>query len=123
VATKIDLSLSAYSGTSSTPVVAFASAAETVSRATHTTPSINVSTGGSWVVSFWADKSSATTTWTPPAGQVQRALSVGSGSGRITSLEADSGAAFAPGVWAGQTATANSASAKATLWTVVLATS
>jgi PKD repeat protein len=123
VATKIDLSLSAYSGTSSTPVVAFASAAETVSRATHTTPSINVSTGGSWVVSFWADKSSATTTWTPPAGQVQRALSVGSGSGRITSLEADSGAAFAPGVWAGQTATANSASAKATLWTIVLATS
>jgi len=71
-------------------------------------------------MSYWADKSSATTTWTPPAGQVQRSLSVGTSSGRITSLLVDSGAAVATGAAAGLTATADSASAKATMWTVVL---
>ena len=43
------------------PVATFASAAETVNRATHTTPGANVATAGSYVVSYWADKSSATT--------------------------------------------------------------
>ena len=120
-ATKVDLSLSAYSGTdTTTPVAAFASAAETVSRTTHTTPSVNVPAAGSWVVSFWADKSSATTAWTAPAGQVQRAQSIGTSTGRITSLEADSGAPVVAGAWTGQTATASSASAKATMWSVVL---
>jgi hypothetical protein len=118
---KIDLSLSAYSGTSSSaPIATFASAAERVSRTTHTTPAVNVTTGGSWVVWYWVDKSSGTATWTPPAGQVQRAMSLGSGSGLLTSLVADSGAAFARGLWPGQTATADSASARATMWTVVL---
>ena len=118
---KIDLSLSAYSGTdATTPVGAFASAAETVSRVTHTAPTVTVPVIGSWVISFWADKSSATTTWTAPAGQVPRIQSVGTSSGRITSLEADSGAPVSAGTWVGQTATADAASAKATMWTVVL---
>ena len=62
----------------------FASAAETVNRATHTTPGANVATAGSYVVSYWADKSSATTGWTLPAGQTQRSISLGTGTGRIT---------------------------------------
>jgi PKD repeat protein len=121
VATKVDLSLSAYSGTdAATPVTAFASAAETVSRTTHTTPSVTVPIAGAWVISYWADKSSATTSWTPPAGQVQRAMSIGVSTGRITSLEADSGVPVSAGPWSGLTATASSASAKATMWSVVL---
>ena len=118
---KVDLSLSAYSGTdATTPVGAFASAGETVSRVTHTAPNVTVPVIGSWVVSFWADKSSATTSWAAPAGQVQRIQSVGTSSGRITSLEADSGTPVSAGTWVGQTATADAASAKATMWSVVL---
>ncbi len=118
---KVDLVLAAYSGVDpTTPVSGFASAGETVSRAGHTTPGANVGAAGSWVLSYWADKSSATTTWTAPAGQVQRSLSVGTSSGRVTSLLTDTGAVVPTGPSAGLTATADSASAKATMWTVVL---
>ena len=67
--TKATLTLLAYDGTDDSaagPIAAFASAAETTNRATHTTPGANVATAGSYVVSYWADKSSATTGWTLP---------------------------------------------------------
>ncbi len=119
---KVDLQISAYSGVDPvTPVPAFASAGETTSRAAHTTPGASVAVPGSWVVSYWADKSSVTTTWTVPGGLTQRGLSVGTGSGRVTSMLADSGAAVATGPSAGVASTADSSSAKATMWTVVLA--
>ena len=100
---------------------AFASAGETASRTGHTTPGASVTLNGSWVVSYWADKSTATTTWTVPAALTVRNQSAGTGSGHLTSVLADSGAGVAPGASAGVTATADSASAKATMWTVVLA--
>ena len=118
---KVDLLVAAYSGVNTTtPVSAFASAGETVSRTTHTAPSTTVANAGSWVLSYWADKSSATTTWTAPAGQTQRSLSVGTSSGRITSFLTDTNAVVPTGARSGITATADSASAKATMWTFVL---
>ena len=72
------------------------------------------------MLSYWADKSSATTTWTVPAGQTQRSLSVGTSSGRVTSLLTDTNAVVPTGPVAGLTSTADSATAKATMWTVVL---
>jgi PKD repeat protein len=118
---KVDLVVAAYSGVdTTTPISAFASAGETVSRTTHTTPGTTVANAGSWVLSYWADKSSATTTWTAPGGQTQRSLSVGTSSGRITSLLTDTNAVVPTGARSGLTATADSASAKATMWTVVL---
>ncbi len=118
---KVDLVVAAYSGVNATtPVSAVASAGETVSRTTHTAPSTTVANAGSWVLSYWADKSSATTTWTAPAGQTQRSLSVGTSSGRITSLLTDTNAVVPTGARSGLTATADSASAKATMWTLVL---
>ena len=90
--TKATLTLLAYDGTAANPIGTFASAAETVARTTHTTPGASVSTAGSWVVSYWADKSSATTGWTLPAGQTQRSSSVGIGDGRITSVASDQNA-------------------------------
>ena len=66
--TKSTLTLLAYDGTAADPVAAFASAAETTNRATHTTPGANVATAGSYVVSYWADKNgSAATTGVDPA--------------------------------------------------------
>ena len=118
---KVDVVVAAYSGVNATtPISAFASAGETVSRTTHTAPSTTVANAGSWVVSYWADKSSATTTWTAPGGQTQRSLSVGTSSGRITSLLTDTNAVVPTGARSGLTATADSASAKATMWTIVL---
>ena len=119
---KVDLEVAAYTGVDPvTPVAAFASAGETTSRAGHTTPGASVALNGSWVVSYWADKSSATTTWTVPAALTSRGLSAGTGSGHLTSTLADTAAGVAPGASAPVTATADSATAKATMWTVVLA--
>ncbi|MGY2701895.1 PKD domain-containing protein [Nocardioides sp. HB32] len=118
--TKSAISLVAYDG-AAPESPAFASAAETVSRATHTTPGGSVASAGSYVVSYWADKSSSLTTgWTTPSGQTQRSIALGTGAGRITSMTTDPGAPSAVGSSAGVTATAAVASAKATMWTVML---
>ena len=119
--TKSALSLVAYDGTAADPVASFASAAETVSRATHTTPGASVAAAGSYVVSYWADKSASLTTgWTTPTGQTQRSIALGTGAGRITSLLTDRNAPSPVGASAGVAATAAVATAKATMWSVVL---
>jgi len=119
---KIDLQLAAYSGTSASGAVAQSvSAADLTTRSTHTTPLATVAGRASLVVSFWADKSSGTTSWTAPAAQSVRSTSIGTGSGRITSLLADGGAGVPAGTAAGGlTASTDLAGSKATMWTVVL---
>ncbi|WP_197286968.1 hypothetical protein, partial [Planomonospora sphaerica] len=72
-------------------------------------------------VSYWGEKSSATTAWTAPQGQTVRSTQAGTGSGRITSLLTDGGAQVPAGVRDGVTATADSASVRATMWSLVLA--
>jgi PKD repeat protein len=111
----------AYSGTSLTaPVDSFAGVAETTSRSEHTTPAVTTASSGTWAVSYWADKTSATTAWTPPAGQTVRAGSYGAGGGRITSLAVDNAAAQPPGTYGTLTATANGTTHNATMWTILL---
>lgn len=117
---KSALDIVVYHGVDQTaPVAFFASAAETVSRTTHTTPGVADVSTGSWVVSFWADKSSATTDWVEPTGQSVRAEDIGAGSGRVTTLLTDGGAPTV-GAQPGLTATATAASAKAVTWTLVV---
>ncbi|WP_196466445.1 PKD domain-containing protein [Planomonospora sp. ID91781] len=118
---KADLTLAAYRGVDLGVVAAQASASETVTRAEHTTPEVQVPAGGGWVVSYWGEKSSATTAWTAPQGQTVRSTQAGTGSGRITSLLTDGGAQVPAGVRDGVTATADSASVRATMWSLVLA--
>ena len=118
--TKIVLQLAAYSGTSPTdPVGIVATRSESVKSASHPSPPVTVSGDGRWVVSYWADKSSTTTDWVPPAGVTARDETIGSGSGRIAALLADSGAPVPSGTWPGLTATTNEPSRAATI-TVVL---
>jgi PKD repeat protein len=120
--TKAAATLVAYTGTStSEPVAAVQTAAESVSRADHTTPAVDVASAGSVVVSYWADRSSATAAWTPPAGETDRGQTAGTGGGHIASLLTDSGTAVPVGPRAGRTATADSASSRATMFSVVLA--
>ena len=119
--TKSTITLLAYDGTAADPVSAFTSAAETVNRTTHSTPVAQVGTAGSYVVSYWADKSASLTTgWTLPAGQTQRSIALGTGAGRITSVASDSNAPTGTGPTTPRTATGAVATAKATMWTVVL---
>jgi PKD repeat protein len=118
---KTSLTVAAWSGTSATaPVATLASKVDTVTTTTHTTPTVTVATPGSWVVSYWADKSSSTTAWTAPAGQSVRNTSIGASTGRITSLLTDGGGVAAPGSAGGLTATTDLAGTKATSYTLVL---
>lgn len=119
--TKVDLRVLAYSGTAAaSPVYAWATTAESTLSTAHPTASVSVATAGSRVVSYWADKSSTTTSWTAPAGLTVRSTAIGTGSGYISTLVADPDRPADPGTVPGSTATTNSAS-KATTVVLVLA--
>ncbi|WP_237706793.1 PKD domain-containing protein [Kribbella flavida] len=119
--TKANATLVVYSGVSgTTPVAAATAASETLVQNTHTTPPVSSTVTGARLVSYWGEKSSATTVLTPPTGLTVRSATTGSGSGRITSLAGDSGP-FGPGTLGGLTATADSASARALMFSVVVA--
>jgi 3-phytase len=119
--TKLTAHVIAYSGTSTTsPVSAAVSASETRKSASHTTPVVSASPA-SWVVSLWSNKSSSTTGWTAPASATVRQFQGTSGSGRVTSLVADSAAPIGTTSAGGLTATASQSGSMATMWTVVLA--
>jgi hypothetical protein len=109
--TKVDVRLLAYSGTAgSTPVSAVISS-DASSTTDHPAPTTSVDTPGSWVVWYWADKSSGTTTaWTAPADTVSRGASYGIGTTYISSLVADLDASSAIGSVPGPTASTNAAS-------------
>jgi PKD repeat protein len=120
---KAALTLVAYRGTSTTTPVTGVSAAETVNRAAHTTPAVTDIPSGAWVVSYWADRSTSTTSWTAPAGEATRLTSFGAAGSTATidALVTDSGAQVPAGSRAGVTATANAPTGKAAMWTLVLA--
>jgi hypothetical protein len=115
----VSLQLLAYTATGADHLPVVAGAAETVNRATHTTPTVTAVPVGSTVVSYWVDKSAATTAWTAPDGQAVRGQSAGTGSGHLSHRATDAPSAGS-GTDGGRTATANSSSARATMWTVVL---
>ncbi|WP_298801728.1 PKD domain-containing protein [uncultured Pseudokineococcus sp.] len=116
-ATKSTAVLGAWSGA---VVDAVAVGGSTPTAGTHVTPTVEAQRPGSWVVSVWSDKSSATTTWTPPVGVLPRATALTGGSGRVTALVADSGAPVAAGTAGGLAATTDGGSLKAAMLSVVL---
>jgi hypothetical protein len=75
--------------------------------------------GGGWLVTYWADESASTSSWTAPAGQVERSDVAHSGSGHMSGLVADSNAPVTGGT-GGLTATASSASSRGLSFSVVL---
>jgi sugar lactone lactonase YvrE len=120
-AVKYVLVMSVYGGVDQgSPVVTTTTAAETVSRTTHSTAAVSGVPSGAWIVSQWADKSSATTDWVQPLGQRSRIEAFAPGDGRVSVMLTDGARPVAGGTQPAQYATANSASAKAVMWTVVL---
>jgi PKD repeat protein len=108
---KSDVELGVYRGTDgTTPIAASAAGLETVSRAAHTSPTVDAPAGSHWLVTYFADKSETTTTWNAPAGQTQRSTAAGTSGGHISGLLVDS-AADVSGSTGGLTATARTATA------------
>jgi len=118
---KIDLQLVAYRGVQPTgPVAAVVSAAD-AATATHTSPVAAVTANGVLAVTFWADKSSSTTDWTPPDSVSVRSEQIGAGSGRATSMAGDTPVPDGATSYGGVVATTNAASSRGLCLTVLLA--
>ncbi|WP_267546366.1 PKD domain-containing protein [Arthrobacter sp. H14-L1] len=90
------------------------------SENTRTTPKVAVSSPGSTLVSYWANKSSVDNGWAADPTVIPRSQTTGIGGGRITSLLGDS-AVLAPGD-SGQIVATPLASpdTKCAMWSVVL---
>lgn len=116
--TKSTVQVAAYRGVDPGPLVV-ASSALTTTATTRRTPTVTAP-ADSWVVSYWAAKSGSTTTWTAPAGVSARGQAANTGSGRIASLLADSGAPVPAGGYGNLAATSDAASTAATTWSLVL---
>ena len=117
---KANVLLVAYRGTRTpNPVGSRRVAFETGNTTSHVTPTINAN-NGAIVISYWTDKSSGTTDWTPPAGVTPRYERAMAGGGRISVLLADSGGSVPAAPYGGLTATANSSSGRAVMWTIAL---
>jgi hypothetical protein len=116
-AIKYTLTVAAYSGDMLAPQ--FASAAETVVRTSHSTPTVEASTGD-WALSYWADKTSATTGFTVPDTVTERQETCGPSTGRICSSLADSAGGVPAGAYGGLVGESNAASGNATMWTILL---
>lgn len=119
---KHTLTLAAYTGTEATPSIDFESATFVATTSSRRTPTVTAS-AGDWVVSYWADKSSTTTAWTPLGSVTTRRTACGADGGRICSVLADSGAALPPGPYGNVEATTDAPSDQATMWSFVLAPS
>ena len=87
---------------------------------THASATVNNPISNGWRLSYWSLKSSQVTTLTPPTGEVVRAVTNGSGSGRVTTLLTDSGVPVAAGTQGNLVARSDASANKATLWTVIL---
>ena len=119
---KATLSLATYDGVASNAVDAFAVTGDG-GGTSHTTPTVTAG-AGDWVASWWTDKSSAVSAWTVPSGVTRRDDAYDTGtSGRYSELIADSGGPVAAGSYGGLTATTDTSSDKAIMWTIALRSS
>ncbi|MGP4989627.1 PKD domain-containing protein [Glutamicibacter ardleyensis] len=92
---------------------------ETAASSSHTTPEASAMTGD-WYLSYWSDKTSATTGWQIPSSQQTRETGAGTGGGHLSWMLADSGAAVSAGIVGGVEGNATSSTANAVMGTVVL---
>lgn len=119
---KSDLTLGAYRSTGGGSQVSDSAVAVTTGAAAqHTSPAVAVADPGSWLVTYWGEKSAGTTTWTAPAGQVERRQgSSDAGGGSVSGLTVDSGSAVATGAAGGLVARTDHDVARTATYSVVL---
>ena len=111
--------LAVYSGVSaSSPIGSFAESLDTATP-THKTPTITA-TAGEWVLSVWADRSTATRTYSLPATVKSRDVAPDSGTLTMQSAIADSNGSVSAGSYGGLTATTDSKTDRSVNWTIAL---
>jgi PKD repeat protein len=117
----ISLVLVAYSGTdTSQPVLAWSKAGKATPTSAHVTPSVTASVNHGWLVSYWANVSGGTTTWTVPGGDTARAATKGPSSLHVTAALSDGATAYPMGTFGSKTAIADD-DGPATTWSIALA--
>ena len=116
---KSALVLSAYRGVSESQAINQIASSNDARSTDHVSPTATAPANG-WVLQIWTDKSSGTTSWTPPAGTTVRASAYGVGGGRITAIATDSGGPVGAGTVGGKTATTDAQSGRAVAWTITL---
>jgi PKD repeat protein len=115
---KAEVTVADYTNTDPAPIEEALSSTATATES-HATPAASALTPGSWVVSFWTDKSTTTSLWTPPSDVTERSVAYGTGTGAVSGMLADSNAGVS-GSYAGQIATTNFSSGSAAQWTIAL---
>jgi PKD repeat protein len=120
VYTKADLTVAAYRGAATDSLGPVAVAVDSTSGPAYRTPAVTVQESGGWLISYWSSKSSSTTGWSLPAGQLERSASTGTGGGNMTAVLADKGSPTAPGQAGGLMATADGASSAVITYSVVV---
>ena len=117
---KYTLSLATYEGVGGEhPVEAVTATDLGVSE--HRTPTMTAA-GRSLVLSYWSDKSTATTAWTLPPNLLLRGGTTGSGAGRVSAALSDAAAVTASGGVGGQLGVTDATSSRGFTATVVLGT-
>jgi glycerophosphoryl diester phosphodiesterase len=119
---KSDVTVAAYRGTAASgPVAASAAKVDNTAGASHVSPAVTAVGSRSWLVTYWGDKSAATTRWTAPTGQSVRASSFGSSTGHVSALLTDSNGRVAAGASGQKTAVANAVSSRGASVSLLLA--
>jgi hypothetical protein len=119
-ATHSALSVAAYRGAGALTASNVTAGSDAGTSTSHVSPTVTA-TPGSWLLSYWADKTSSTTAsnWTEPSGVTKREEAITTGGGRITSLMGDSNAGVPSGNAGGLNATTDFAT-KGVSWSIVL---
>jgi hypothetical protein len=116
--TKSVLTVVAYSGVDTAqPIDGYATGTDS-GTASHTSPTLTTPSTDT-ILTVWTDKSPSTSAWTAPGSVTQREAVYSTGSGRVSTLVADS-AAPSDGHAGGLTATTDVTSTRAISWTIAL---
>ena len=95
ITVKSTLSVAAYRSSAGTSTVTASASATVATAATsHRTPTTSAAHSGSWLLSYWAGKTSTTTgpTWTPPTNATRRTGANAAGANLVSGVLADSNA-------------------------------
>ena len=115
------VTIAAYRGAQAgTPLSVTASALQTTSTQAHVTPTVNSPDGEQWLVSYWADRGSETTSWTLPGGVTQRSSAFGTPSGYISAVLGDSNGPVGPGQQGGLSASSNAVAGAAVTFSLLV---
>ncbi|TDO47196.1 PKD repeat protein [Kribbella sp. VKM Ac-2527] len=112
--------VAAYRSTGNATISASAVGGSDVGSTSHTTPTVPIADTNSWRVNIWSEKSSTALTWTLPAGSTSRTTAAATGTGKVSSILADSAGAVPTGTAAGQTATTSATTSRSVLFSVAL---